>query len=229
MFFRLPDQHIFPDPRLAEPNGLLACYGDLHPDRVLRAYSLGIYPWYSEGTPILWWSPDPRMVLVPNELEVGRSLRKRIRQTPYRLTMDTAFDEVIERCASVPRPGQEGTWITTDMKDAYRTLHRLGHAHSVEAWEGEVLVGGLYGVVVGRAFCGESMFASAPDASKIAFTELVGQLQAWGCTLIDCQVYTDHLARFGAREIPRDEFLSKLEHAQLGLLRPGPWAFDQKK
>ncbi len=226
VIFRIPDRHVFPDPRLADPSGLLGVGGDLDPRRIRLAYRMGIFPWYSEGQPILWWSPDPRLVLFPGDLVVPRSLRKRLRKAPYRLTMDTAFDEVVARCASVPRPGQAGTWITDAMREAYGDLHRLGDAHSVEAWEGEALVGGLYGVVVGAAFCGESMFAVAPDASKIAFATLVRQLERWGCPLVDCQVHTEHLARFGAVEIPREAFLRRLDEASRGHLPPAPWRFD---
>lgn len=227
MFFRLLPQHVFPDPALAEkePNGLLAVGGDLHPSRVLLAYRMGIFPWYGEGQPIYWWSPDPRMVLFPADLRIRRSLAKRIRQRPYRLTMDAAFDEVVERCATIPRPGQESTWITEEMKAAYRQLHRLGHAHSVEAWEGDDLVGGLYGVVVGTAFCGESMFADRRDASKIAFVSAVQEWTRWGLTLVDCQVYTDHLASFGAAEVSRSRFLAELDLAQDGSLPEGRWSF----
>lgn len=205
--FRLGRAHVFPDPELADPSGLLAVGGDLDPSRVLLAYRLGIFPWYSEGEPILWWSPDPRMVLSVPELHVPRSLAKRVRRGDYRVTADTAFAEVIERCATRPRPGQRGTWITGDMRRAYVRLHQLGHAHSVEAWLGDRLVGGLYGLSVGRLFCGESMFALEPDASKVAFVVLVEHLARWGVPLIDCQVHTEHLARFGAKEVSRAAFL----------------------
>lgn len=226
MLFRIPSEHIFPDPNLAEPNGLLAFGGDLHPERVLLAYRMGIFPWYSEGQPVLWWAPDPRMVLFPMELHVGRSLRKRLRQAPYRLTADTAFDEVVARCATVPRPGQDGTWITQAVTESFRALHRQGHAHSFEAWDGERLVGGLYGLAIGRVFCGESMFADAADASKIAFAASVRQLQRWGCPLIDCQVHTEHLERFGAREIERRAFLAELRKGREGTLPMGRWLLD---
>ena len=224
--FALDDAIAFPHPSLASDQGLLAVGGDLSVERLALAYRHGIFPWYSEGRPILWWSPDPRLVLFPDELYVGRSLRKQMRRAPYRLTMDTAFTEVIEACSSAPRPGQDGTWITDDMIDAYVRLHRYGLAHSVEAWDGDTLVGGLYGVAMGAAFFGESMFARATDASKIAFATFVEQLQRWGYEIIDCQVVTDHLLRFGAREIDRDEFLDRLDVAAE---RPGhdaPWAFD---
>jgi leucyl/phenylalanyl-tRNA---protein transferase len=226
--YQLPPQPLFPDPRLADGSGLLAVGGDLSPARLLGAYQRGIFPWYSEGQPLLWWSPDPRMVLPVEELHVGRSLRKRIRKAPYRITLDRAFARVIDACGAVPRPGQHGTWITADMRDAYVRLHHLGYAHSVEAWDEEGrLVGGLYGVSVGRAFAGESMFARADDASKIAFVHLVRQLHAWGHPLIDCQMHTHHLARFGAREVPRETFLRRWGRLTSNDGRPGPWSFDE--
>lgn len=218
-----------PDPEESDARGLVAIGGDLSPNRLLDAYRRGIFPWYGEGLPILWHSPDPRFVLEPKDLRVNRSLRKSMRRRPYRLSLDTAFSEVIIRCAEIPRPGQDGTWITHDMIDAYRRLHALGHAHSVEAWAGDALVGGVYGVSIGAMFCGESMFAVAPDASKIAFVALVEQLQRWGYELIDCQVHTEHLARFGAVEWPRQRFLARLAELRdesVGSGPPGPWQFD---
>lgn len=226
MIFRIPREHLFPDPDLADPSGLLAVGGDLSPERLLLAYRAGIFPWYSQGQPILWWSPDPRMVLHTDELKVPRSLAKRVRQERYEITLDRAFDEVIDRCAKVPRPGQQGTWITSAMVAAYRHLHALGHAHSVEAWQDGELVGGLYGVSVGRLYSGESMFADAPDASKIAFVHLVRQLARWEFPLVDCQVHTDHLARFGAREIPRESYVASAGSLTRRPGRPGPWRFD---
>jgi leucyl/phenylalanyl-tRNA--protein transferase len=226
MIYRIPKEHVFPDPELADPNGLLGVGGDLHPGRVLLAYQLGIFPWYSEGQPILWWSPDPRFVLRLSELKVQRSLAKRIRQRPYRITLDTAFDDVLVRCARAPRHGQEGTWITPEVRASYARLFAAGHAHSVEAWEGDTLVGGLYGVSVGHLFAGESMFASRPDASKIAFVHLARQLIRWGFPLVDCQVHTAHLERFGARDVPRAKYVT--EAAALSAMpdRPGRWGFD---
>lgn len=224
--YRLSKQLAFPPPDHAEESGLLAVGGDLDPERLLLAYSLGIFPWYHEGIPILWYSPDPRTVLEPSGLVVSRSLRKAIRRAPYRVTLDTAFGQVIRACAEVPRRGQDGTWITRDMMRAYDELHALGYAHSVEAWRGDELVGGLYGVSLGAAFFGESMFARADDASKIAFVALVEQLDRWGIRLIDCQVHTDHLERFGAGEWPRDRFLAALEAALGQPTRGGPWRFD---
>ena len=228
MIWRLADHHhTFPDPMDAEPTGLLAVGGDLHPGRVLAAYRRGIFPWFSAGQPILWWSPDPRSVLDIRDFRVQRSLAKRVRQRPYTITLDTAFPEVVQACASAPRPEQDGTWITPDMERCYTALHRAGHAHSVEAWRGDELVGGLYGVVVGTMFCGESMFARASDASKIGFVHLVRQLERWGFETVDCQMRTEHLARFGAREIPRADFLQALRGRSQQALRPGPWTFDQ--
>jgi leucyl/phenylalanyl-tRNA--protein transferase len=210
---------------LREPDGLLAIGGDLSPARLLRAYRQGIFPWYSAGQPILWWSPDPRAVLFPSEVHVSRSLHKTLRKARFQVSLDRAFARVIDACAG-PRAGADGTWITGEMQAAYGELHRLGHAHSVEAWHGEHLVGGLYGLAIGRAFFGESMFSLAADASKVAFIHLVRQLQEWGFALIDCQVQTRHLARFGARPIPRAEFLSLLARAGTEPGQPAPWQLD---
>ncbi|HEX6827354.1 MAG TPA: leucyl/phenylalanyl-tRNA--protein transferase [Burkholderiales bacterium] len=214
-----------PERALDEPNGLLAAGGDLSPARLLEAYRRGIFPWFSEGEPILWWSPDPRMVLIPAEIKVSRSLAKTLRNREYELRADSAFREVIEACAA-PRRGQRGTWITDEMMDAYCRLHELGHAHSVETWIGGELAGGLYGVAVGRAFCGESMFTRARDASKIAFVHLVRQLQHWGFGLIDCQMNTPLLASFGAREIPRRDFTSRLKELINYPAIPGHWRIE---
>jgi leucyl/phenylalanyl-tRNA--protein transferase len=221
--YRLPREPVFPEPHQAEGDGLLAVGGDLSPERLLQAYAAGIFPWFSEGNPILWWSPDPRMVLLPEWVHVPRSLARTLRRGRYDVRADTAFSQVIRRCADAPRPGQDGTWITDDMVFAYERLHRLGFAHSFEAWEGDALVGGLYGVSLGAAFFGESMFAEHPDASKVAFARAVGWLASWGVELVDCQVRTEHLARFGAREMPRDEFLDRLERALTKPTRRGRW------
>ena len=194
---------------LREPNGLLAAGGDLSPQRLIEAYRRGIFPWFSPGEPILWWSPDPRMVLFPAELKISRSLRKTLNKRAYEIRVDTAFRQVMEACAA-PRDGHSGTWITPAMIEAYAELHRQGLAHSVETWVDGQLAGGLYGVSLGRMFYGESMFSRATDASKIAFVHLVRQLQRWGFGLIDCQMKTAHLAAFGAREIPRAEFGQRL-------------------
>lgn len=210
---------------LREPDGLLAVGGDLSPKRLLRAYGQGIFPWYSAGQPILWWSPDPRAVLFPGEVHLGRSLRKTLRRAPWRITLDQAFEPVIKACAG-PRAGADGTWITAEMQAAYVELHRLGHAHSVEAWDGERLTGGLYGIAIGRAFFGESMFTREPGASKVAFIHLARQLRDWDFELIDCQVQTGHLARFGARPLPREEFLQRLARACPRPGVPSPWQLD---
>jgi leucyl/phenylalanyl-tRNA--protein transferase len=224
--YRLSREAVFPDPALAEPDGLLAVGGDLSPERLLTAYAEGIFPWFSEDSPILWWSPDPRLVLDPAALHVPRSLERTARRGRYRVTADAAFERVIQRCADAERPGQDGTWITAGMAEAYLRLHQLGFAHSFEAWEGDALAGGLYGVSLGAAFFGESMFADRPDASKIAFVRAVEWLERAGVGLVDCQVRTDHLVRFGAREIPRAAFLARLGEA---LERPtlrGAWDLD---
>ncbi|HVI76323.1 MAG TPA: leucyl/phenylalanyl-tRNA--protein transferase [Anaeromyxobacteraceae bacterium] len=211
--YRLPREPVFPEPAEAEPDGLLAVGGDLSPERLLEAYAAGIFPWYSEGGPILWWSPDPRLVLDPAALHVPRSLERALRRGRYHVRSDTAFGEVIRRCADKPRPGQDGTWITAAMIHAYEHLHQLGFAHSFEAWEGDTLAGGLYGVSLGGAFFGESMFADRPDASKAAFVEGVRWLAARGVDLVDCQVRTEHLVRFGAVELARPAFLDRLAAA----------------
>ncbi len=223
--FRLDHRLVFPPVDLAD-DGLLAVGGDLRPERLLLAYSQGIFPWYGKNLPILWHSPDPRMVLYPDELVVQRSLRKAIRRRPYELRLDSAFGEVLRGCAEAPRPGQNGTWLIPDMISAYQRMHELGFAHSAEAWQDGELVGGLYGVSLGGCFYGESMFARAPDASKIAFVAIVRQLAAWRMPLIDCQVHTDHLERFGAREIPRAEFLGQLRAALEMPTRRGAWRFE---
>jgi leucyl/phenylalanyl-tRNA---protein transferase len=207
------DPETFPPPERADRSGLLAIGGDLTPARLLAGYRRGIFPWYSEGQPILWHSPNPRFVLLPGQLHVPRSLEKVLRRRTYDVRADTAFPEVLSACAVAPRPGQDGTWITAAMHAAYVTLHRLGHAHSVEAWREGELVGGLYGVAVGRVFFGESMFTLSPDASKAAFATLARSLFDAGCLLIDCQVETEHLARFGAKDIPRRRFLQLLAPA----------------
>lgn len=224
--FRIPERHLFPDPVLADPSGLLGVGGDLSPERIMLGYRMGIFPWYSDEQPILWWSPDPRMVLRPEELHIPRSLAKRIRRGDYRITFDQAFEDVIRACGATPRPGQDSTWITEDMVNAYVELHARGVAHSVEAWSGDTLVGGLYGVAIGRMFCGESMFAHASDASKVAFVTLVRQLERWDFPLVDCQVHTNHLARFGAIEVPRVDYLQELSTLKDTPPWDGPWQFD---
>lgn len=210
------DPEAFPPPERADRSGLLAIGGDLTPARLLAGYRRGIFPWYSEGQPILWHSPDPRFVLLPGQLHVPRSLHRTLRRGTYQVRADSAFPEVLSACASAPRPGQDGTWITAEMHAAYVALHHLGYAHSVEAWQDGALVGGLYGVALGRVFFGESMFTTAPDASKAAFATAARALFDAGCLLIDCQVETEHLARFGAANVPRRRFLQLLGPAVQG-------------
>jgi leucyl/phenylalanyl-tRNA--protein transferase len=224
--YRLPREPVFPDPARAEPDGLLAVGGDLSPERLLSAYAEGIFPWYGDDSPILWWSPDPRLVLEPAHLHVPRSLQKAIRQGRYRVSADEAFERVIARCAEQVRPGQEGTWITEEMLRAYVRLHQLGFAHSFEAWQGKDLAGGLYGVSLGAAFFGESMYADRPDASKVAFVRAVAWLATRDVNLVDCQVRTEHLVRFGAHEVSRGVFLRRLAAALREPTRRGRWMLD---
>ncbi len=221
---RLGRSVAFPDPALAEPDGLLAVGGDLRPERLLAAYACGIFPWYDERSPILWWSPDPRLVLEPAALHVSRSLARTLRRGTYRATADEAFEDVIRRCAGKGRAGQRGTWITPEMIAAYCELHRLGFAHSFEAWQDDRLVGGLYGVSLGAVFFGESMFADARDASKVAFVRSVEWLAARGVGLVDCQVRTEHLVSLGAREVPRRAFLDRVASALEAPTRCGRWS-----
>jgi leucyl/phenylalanyl-tRNA--protein transferase len=217
-------QFAFPDPNLADDDGLVAYGGDLHPQRVLTAYAQGIFPWpHHEDWPILWFSPNPRLVLLPADLHVSRSLRKTLKQCRFEVRFDTAFARVVQACATTKRPGQQGTWITTDMIQAYCTLHELGFAHSVEAWGDEKLLGGVYGVSLGAAFFGESMFAHRADASKVAFVQLVWQLRAWNFHFVDCQIYSPHLARFGAVAWSRRRFLQALDKALQVPTRRGRW------
>ncbi len=202
----------FPDVSLAlrEPNGLLAVGGDLSPRRLINAYMQGIFPWYSQGQPILWWSPDPRAVLFPRNIKVSRSMRKAFRGGGFNVTFDRAFRDVLAACAQ-PRPNSQGTWITSEIADAYFQLNRLGLAHSVETWKDGKLVGGLYGVAIGRVFFGESMFSRVTNASKLAFISLVHQLDAWEFSVIDCQIQSDHLRSLGSEDIPRAKFVSLLK------------------
>ncbi|WAG81526.1 leucyl/phenylalanyl-tRNA--protein transferase [Metapseudomonas furukawaii] len=195
---------------LREPNGLLAAGGDLSPERLIRAYRHGCFPWYQDGQPILWWSPDPRTVLLPQEIHISRSLAKLLRQARFRVTFDQAFAEVIQGCAG-PRNYTDGTWITSPMQAAYIELHERGVAHSVEVWKDDELVGGLYGLAIGRIFFGESMFSRADNASKVGFATLVRHLHDWGFVLIDCQMPTQHLQSFGARPISREKFARYLQ------------------
>lgn len=222
--YRLFEQPLFPDPEEADADGLLAVGGDLSPQRLVAAYSAGIFPWYSAGSPILWWSPDPRLVLEPEALHVPKSLRRVLNSGRFRFTLDQAFAQVICSCARTPRPGQDGTWIVPEMVAAYEHLHALGYAHSAECWKDGKLVGGLYGVALGSVFFGESMFYAEPEASKALFAVTATWLRSAGCTLIDCQQTTAHLLRFGAREVSRKEFLRRL-HQGLGHqpALPRPW------
>lgn len=224
--FRLTDELIFPPPDLAEENGLLAVGGDLSEGRLLLAYSKGLFPWYSEGDPILWWSPDPRLVLFPEGLKISRSLNQTIKKGVFKVTLDMAFEQVIRHCAFIHHEEDGGTWITGEMMNAYIGLHNSGYAHSVEVWFDEKLAGGLYGVSLGSAFFGESMFTKKSDASKVAFVTLVNQLMKWDFTLIDCQTPTAHLKRLGAQEIPRGDFLLMLKSALKVPTRKGKWKLE---
>ncbi len=216
----------FPPVEHASPEGLLAVGGDLSSERLLEAYKLGIFPWYSQGQPILWWSPDPRAVLYPRNFKISRSLKKNLRNRSYRVTIDTAFAQVMNRCAA-PRPKDQagGTWITPDMITAYLALHELGYAHSVETWNDRTLVGGLYGISLGAAFFGESMFSTLTDASKTALVHLVHLVQQWNFHFIDCQVPSPHVMRLGAEPVPRVHFLRELDTALHAPDRIGRWQF----
>lgn len=210
--YQLIDEAIFPPPSHAEPDGLLAVGGGLSPERLLLAYASGIFPWYSSNDPILWWSPDPRFILYPNELKVSKSLEKTIRKEKFEVTIDRDFYNVITNCAQVRVKKGEGTWITDEMRSAYCQLHEMGYAHSVESWHNGILEGGLYGVSLGRCFFGESMFSLMTDASKVAFVLLVKELAKRDFELVDCQMPSDHLISFGARGIGRDLFIKGLEN-----------------
>ena len=214
--YRLPySANIFPHPLEADPSGILAVEGDLTPERLVAAYSHGIFPWYSEHEPLLWWFPDPRCVLFPDELKISKSMRSVMRNAGFTTTFNKDFDTVIRACQNTPRAGQEGTWLTDEMVDAYITLHELGHAHSVEVWQEGQIVGGLYGIGLGKIFFGESMFARQSNASKVGFIHLVQTLKAKGIRLIDCQQDTPHLRSLGAVTIPATEFY---EHITENLL-----------
>ena len=221
--YRLSRELAFPSPHEADPGGLLAVGGDLGSARILLAYSMGIFPWYSEGEPILWWSPDPRCVLDLDDFHVSRRLRRVLNQGRFRVTFDEDFRGVIRACASVGRRGQEGTWITPEMERAYVRLHQAGVAHSVECWLGEDLVGGIYGIALGRGFFGESMFHRETDASKVVVARLVDRLAGWDFHFIDAQVTTSHMLSLGAREVPRALFLEDLEEALRHPTRRGSW------
>lgn len=228
MHFLGPDPSRFPPIEETDADGIIAVGGDLTPARLEHAYRRGIFPWYSEGLPILWHCPDPRFVLEPSALHVPKSLRKVMNRGTYEVRLDTAFEGVIDGCAKTRRPGQRGTWITRDMRKAYVRLHALGLAHSAEAWLDGVLVGGLYGVSLGRVFYGESMFANADDASKVAFATLVEWMRGWGVALVDCQQETAHLARFGATPWPRQKFTDALVELTAHPTRQGKWSLDDK-
>ena len=222
----LTNDLVFPPPEGASPEGVVAAGGDTRPDRLLLSYSQGIFPWPHDGLPLLWFSPDPRFVLPLDGVRVSRSLRKTIRKQHYEIRTDTAFRQVMLACADTRRRGQYGTWITDEMVQGFSALHDLGFAHSVEAWHNGRLVGGLYGISLGRVFYGESMFASEPDASKVATVTLCGNLRSWGFHFIDCQVHTDHLERFGAVEWPRSRYLAALRRALSNPTRRGRWTFE---
>lgn len=208
---------------LREPNGLLAMGGDLSPERLLNAYRHGIFPWYSAGEPILWWCPDPRMVFDTDAFALPSRFRRHLRSSPWQVRADSAFEQVIAACATSPRPGQDGTWITDEMRAAYVELHRLGHAHSVEVFDGGQLVGGIYGVAVGRMFFGESMFSATSGGSKVALAGLARILSMWGWPLIDAQVENPHLVSLGARRLPRPEFLAEVARWSAKPDLPGSW------
>lgn len=212
--YHLSNTISFPSPSRAEPDGLLAVGGDLSVPRLVLAYQSGIFPWYSEGYPILWWSPDPRLVLFPAEFRLSRSMRRLIARGVFEVKYDTAFAEVIEACSRVPREGQDGTWITREMIDAYCALHQEGIAHSIETWHHGALVGGLYGIALGGCFFGESMFSTVSNSSKIALAQLVAIARKYGFACIDCQTTTQHLVSMGAREIRRSEFLAILRNGK---------------
>ncbi len=228
-FYRLHDTYPgFPDPSEAEPSGLLAMGGDLSPERLLIAYSMGIFPWYNPGDPILWHCPDPRMVLFAERLHISRSIRPLLRRNDWQMRYDTAFGLVIRACAQIERRGQRGTWITPEMIKAYERLHTLGFAHSAEVWQGETLIAGLYGVALGRAFFGESMFYHRSGASKFALVRLMQRLQAKGYQFMDCQQHTQHTQRFGAVAIERSEFLTLLSSALCHETERGVWCYNDE-
>lgn len=227
--YLLSENLTFPSPDQADSEGLLAMGGDLAPQRLVLAYSTGIFPWYSEGEPILWWSPDPRMVICPEEYCPSKSLQKLARKKIFRLSMDEAFEQVLEQCALIPRSGQEGTWITHEMKEAYSELYKHGVAHSVECWQDEQLVGGLYGLSLGRVFFGESMFSKQSNTSKLCFWALNEFTQTMKFDFIDCQLHNPHLESLGAYTIPRKEYLQRLYPALQYDTQVGPWTQEFSK
>lgn len=224
----LDDDSPFPDPgtALTDPNGLLAASYELSPERILKAYKTGIFPWYSEDQPVLWWSPNPRCIIYPNNVHLSKSLKKHIRKTDVNITFDQAFDSVIRHCARLD--SDEGTWITEEMEEAYTQLHQMGYAHSVEVWREGALIGGLYGLSLGSCFFGESMFSLETNGSKIAFAALCKQLSKWGYQLIDCQVENPHLLRLGATTIERSLFLKELKQALNLPQQHQEWIFDRE-
>ena len=225
--FLLSDELVFPNPSLAEKDGLLAIGGDLSQQRLLLAYRMGIFPWYSDQEPILWWSPNPRLILYPDRIYISRSLKKVIRKNKFHLTIDTAFGSVIEQCARTRSEKRTGTWITHDMIKAYCRLHESGYAHSVEAWMGDSLAGGLYGVSLGRCFFGESMFTRVSNASKVALVGLAAYLNRLSFEWIDCQIANEHLISLGASTVPRKAFLEMLAQALKDSTKRGKWHFDE--
>lgn len=224
----LREELVFPDPSLANKDGLLAVGGDLKPERLLLAYKNGIFPWYSDGDPILWWSTDPRLVLYPQEIVISRSLKKTLRKKEIHSTIDLAFEQVIQACAHSGDRSKSGTWITSEMIAAYTKLHQLGHAHSVETWYADKLVGGLYGISIGRCFFGESMFSEMSDASKVALVHLTNHLNHRQFRLIDCQMPSDHLIRMGARLMPRYAFISQMKSAIVQSDDIDPWTHSSQ-
>jgi len=223
----LSEDLVFPHPLAASPEGILAIGGDLSPERLKLSYAYGIFPWYSEESPLLWWFPDPRCVLVPSQVVISKSMRSLLRKHPYNVTLDTRFDEVILQCQTIRRPGQRGTWIQPEMVEAYVELHAAGYAHSVEIWQDTDLVGGLYGVAIGRVFFGESMFSLIPNTSKYALIILAQFLQKAGFWLIDCQENTPHLRRMGAGLMPAAEFHDVLKKNRLVPFTPGKWIYEK--
>jgi len=217
------NQLIFPDPSNANPEGLLAYGGNLEPETLIQAYTQGIFPWYDDSSPIMWWSPDPRMILFPKEIKISKSLKHKLNSEKYNCSFDKSFKEVISQCARVSRTGQKGTWITDEMQKAYLKLHKKGLAHSVETWEEDRLVGGLYGISLGNAFFGESMFHLKPDASKLALYYLNERIKKWHFAFIDAQTPTTHLKSMGAIEIPRERFLKLLEKSMKKPTKTGRW------
>lgn len=221
--FYLNEENVFPPVSFAQKNGILAIGGDLSPARLIAAYEKGIFPWYSQGDPIIWWSPDPRFVIFPEKIKISRSMKQEIRKGTFKITADRAFDQVIKACRN-PRKHESGTWITDDIVKGYTELHKLGYAHSIEAWKDEKLTGGLYGVSLGRCFFGESMFYTEPNSSKAAFITLAEKLASLNFDIIDCQVYTAHLESLGAVEIPREEFIAILNYSLTQETLKGNWS-----